>query len=172
MVLSDDVRGRVRSYIQHQAGKSREAIIDLIGTSQTKYLELISGVPEATTGAKPAPDEWSIRELTLHVITAEDGVTRIIDTTSKGGSVATGERVLGFKKDDEGAPFSTLVSQLRESNARLLDAVRDLPSDANVTETAQHPFFGPLNCLEWAVFQRVHDEDHLQHAAKIIAAVS
>jgi hypothetical protein len=28
-----------------------------------------------------------------------------------------------------------------------------------------------LNCKEWAAFQRVHDEDHVQHAEKILAAV-
>ncbi len=170
MVLSDDIRERVRAYIQHQGAKSREAIIDLVRTSQTKYVELVSAVPDGITAAKPAPEEWSIRELTLHVITAEDGVTRVIETTSRGGGVALGDRVLGLKKDDDGRPFAELVAQLRDANARMLDAVRDLPAEPDTSATVQHPFFGPLNCLEWAVFQRVHDEDHIQHAAKIVAA--
>jgi hypothetical protein len=37
--------------------------------------------------------------------------------------------------------------------------------------TRPHPFFGELTAMQWAVFQRVHDEDHVQHVRKILAAV-
>jgi hypothetical protein len=47
-----------------------------------------------------------------------------------------------------------------------------MPESPNLELKAAHPFFGMLNCAEWAVFQRVHDEDHAQHAQKIIAATA
>jgi hypothetical protein len=37
--------------------------------------------------------------------------------------------------------------------------------------TRAHPWFGELNCREWAVFQRVHDEDHIRHAGKMVEAI-
>ena len=171
MVLSDDIRARVRSYIQHQATKSREAIVDLVRTSQTKYVDVISSVPDELTTKQPDPDEWSIRQLTLHVITAEGGVARLVAATGRGDDVTTGDRVLGMSQDDDGRPFAQLVDELRRLNAGMLDAIRDLPDPPQTSMTPLHPFFGPLTCLEWAVFQRVHDEDHIQHANKILDAV-
>jgi hypothetical protein len=75
--------------------------------------------------------------------------------------------------EDDGRPFAEYVAELRDVNARMLAAIDGLPTDdsINTTMTAAHPFFGELNCLEWTVFQRVHDEDHVQHAQKILASV-
>lgn len=171
MVLNDDVRARVRSYIQHQGGKSRQAILDLVRTSQVRYIDTIKALPDELTTKQPAPDEWSIRQLTLHVITAEDGVARMVETVGRGNEVTTGDRVLGMSQEDDGRAFAELVEELGRVNGRLLDTIRDLPDPPQLSITPPHPFFGPLNCLEWAVFQRVHDEDHIQHANKILAAV-
>ena len=70
--------------------------------------------------------------------------------------------------DDDGS-YDAMIDRLRETNERLLEAIRSLPADAPLDVKSGHPFFGDLNCREWAAFQRVHDEDHIQHAKKIIA---
>jgi hypothetical protein len=169
-MVSDDVRERVTSYIKHQAGKSTASIVDLVRTSQEGLLAALDGVPEDVAAKKPAPDEWSLHDLIRHVIDAEDSVARIVERLSRGDPP---ERVAvaGSMVDGAGA-FSDLVARLRASNRRLLDTIAALPADANREAQYPHPFFGPLNCCEWAAFQRVHDADHLQHAGKIIAAVS
>jgi len=167
-MVSDDVRERVLSYIRHQAGKDRAAIIALVSGSQAELLTAVSGVDEATAGRAPAEGEWSIRELLRHVISAEDGVSRIVQGLAV-GQPPPGERSVGSKVEDDTA--AALVERLRTSNQRLLDAIASLPAAPNTTAMAMHPFFGDLNCLEWAVFQRVHDADHAQHAGKILAAV-
>jgi hypothetical protein len=64
-----------------------------------------------------------------------------------------------------------LIERLRGSNERLLDAIAAMPDEPDTNAVSSHPFFGDLNCLEWAVFQRVHDADHTQHAQKILAVV-
>jgi hypothetical protein len=73
--------------------------------------------------------------------------------------------------DDSGQPFSEYVAQVRVMNARIIDEIGEMPADPPLDNKSPHPFFGPLNCKEWAAFQRVHDEDHVQHAQKILAAV-
>jgi hypothetical protein len=73
--------------------------------------------------------------------------------------------------DDDGRPFAAMIEELRALDAEMLQTIRDLPAAPDTSVTPTHPFFGPLNCLEWAAFQRVHDEDHVQHAGKILAAV-
>lgn len=174
-MVTDDIAARVRSYMQHQATKSTSAIYDLVATSQQRYLDVISNLDDQLAAKKPAPEEWSVRELTRHVIAAQDGVTDIVANISRGAMPAPGDRPrgLGMILDEDGRPFARYVEQLRTVNEKMLGAIASLPpeSDINKTMTTPHPFFGELNCLEWAVFQRVHDEDHVQHAQKILAAV-
>ena len=167
-MVTDDVRERVLSYIRHQAGKPREAIIALVSGSQAQLLDVVAGVDETTASRAPAEGEWSIRELLRHVISAEDGVSSLVSGLAAGEPPA-GERSAGSQVEDDTA--AALVERLRASNQRLLDAIAAMPADANTTALSKHPFFGDLNCLEWAVFQRVHDADHAQHAQKILAVV-
>jgi hypothetical protein len=167
----DEVRDRVTSYIKHQGAKSPDAIMDLVRTSQQKYLEIVSAVPHDIAAKKPAPEEWSIRELTLHVLSAQDSVALLVHNLSRSEPPPTG-RGAGQLVEDKGQPFAAIVEDLRALNVRLLDEVANMPAEPALEPKSPHPFFGPLNCKEWAAFQRVHDEDHVQHARKILAAVT
>jgi hypothetical protein len=171
MVLPADVVERVTSYIQHQATKPRDAIVDLVSTAQARYLDVIANVPGDVAEKKPAPEEWSIRELTRHVISAEEGVTRMVAALGRGEHVDPRSGI-GAMVEDDGRPFAEYVAHLRTANAALLEAILAVPEQPDINAKMPHPFFGPLNCLEWAAFQRVHDADHEQHANKILAAVS
>ncbi len=170
-MLPQDVRDRVRSYLQHQGKKSNEAIAELVAASQQKFLDTIAGVDEDAAARKPAPDEWSLRELIGHVVSAENGVARLVETLPQGKTVEGTERSAGMQLPDDGRAFADYVTDVRQANTLLLERIAALSPDDDTATTAPHPFFGELNCREWAVFQRVHDEDHAQHAAKIIAAV-
>jgi hypothetical protein len=167
----EEVRERVTSYIKHQGTKSPDAIIDLVRTSQQKYLDLVSAVSEEVAAKKPAEDEWSVRELTLHVLSAQRGVAALVRNLSRGEAPPKGGGA-GQLIDDNGQPFASYVDDLRALNATMLDEIANMPPTPQLEPTAPHPFFGPLNCKEWAAFQRIHDEDHVQHAQKILAAVS
>lgn len=168
-MVSDDVRERVLSYIRHQAGKSRDAVIALVSASQAELLGVVAKVDERTAARQPAPDEWSVRELLRHVVAAEDSVSSIVEGLAR-GIRPTGDRKMAMMVEDASAAL--LLGRLRMANARLLDVIAALPAEPDTAAVAAHPFFGDLNCLEWAVFQRVHDADHAQHAGKILASVS
>lgn len=171
-MVSEEITARVRSYIRHQATKSRDFIVDLVATSQARYLDVIDGLDDALVVKNPAPGEWSVRELTLHVLTTEASVARMIEATARGEKPPAEKRGLAMVGDDDPTtPFAVIVDRLRGVNAAMLDAIRGMPDPPDTSLEPEHPFFGPLNCVEWAVFQRVHDEDHVQHANKIVAAV-
>ncbi|MDP9235811.1 MAG: DinB family protein [Chloroflexota bacterium] len=170
MVLPDDIRERVTSYIKHQATKSPEFLVDFVRVSQERYLDAVGSAGEELSLRKPAPGEWSLRELTRHVIDAQSSVRDIVAMASR-GEKPPARGGAGMMGEDDGRPFAQLVDELRALDAQMLDAIRDLPAVPDTAITPPHPFFGPLNCLEWAAFQRVHDEDHVQHAGKILAAV-
>jgi hypothetical protein len=174
-MLPQDVRDRVTSYIQYQATKPRDSIIDLVRASQQRYLDIVSNVDDAAGAKKPAADEWSIRELLRHVIKAEQDVALLVEHLSRSTMPppdVTGRRGAGTQIDDDDRPLSALVEQLRGLNDAMISAITSLPESPDLGTKAPHPVFGPLNCLEWAVFQRVHDEDHVQHAQKILAATA
>lgn len=171
MVLPDDIRDRVTSYIKHQATKSPEFLVEFVRTSQQRYIDAVGSAGEEHSARKPAPEEWSLRELTRHVIDAQSGVRDIIAAASR-GQRPPARGGLGMMAEDDGRPFAALIADLRALDDQMLATIRDLSPEPDTSVTAPHPFFGPLNCLEWAAFQRVHDEDHVQHATKIIAAIS
>lgn len=171
-MLSADIIQRVGSYIRHQATKSRGAIVDMVAANQTRYLGTISPLTdEAARRTPPGEGEWCVRELTLHVIATQDHVATVIHHASRGEQPPPRDPPggIGMTIPDEGQPFAALVERLRTTNQAMLETIRNVPESPNLEVMAAHPFFGPLDCLQWSVFQRIHDEDHIQHAARIIA---
>lgn len=169
--VPDDVVARVRSYIQHQGTKSSGALADLVRTSQQRYLDVVGAISDEVAAKKPADDEWSIRELTRHVITTETYVTGLIWHTARAQEPPPRPGSIGMTVDDDARPFAGWVAALQEANAKMIETILTLPETPDLAIKPAHPFFGPLNCHEWAAFQRVHDEDHVQHAGKILVAV-
>jgi len=167
----DEVRDRVTSYIQHQGAKSPDAILVLVKTSQQRFLDVVGDLQDDVAARKPAPEEWSVRELIRHVIDAEESVASLVHNLSRGEG-PSGRGGAGRMMEDSGQPFGDFVQRLRAVNDMLIAEIGGLPDAPELETKAPHPFFGPLNCKEWAAFQRVHDEDHVQHAQKILAAVA
>jgi hypothetical protein len=169
MVIPDDVRERITSYIKHQATKSQPAIADLVSATQERFLEIVAPLDDALVARQPAPDEWSIHDLVRHVISAEAGVAKLVHGLARGARPDL--KGVGIGSMVDAGSFGELLGQLRATNAALLDAIKSLPRAPDTQTVAPHPFFGDLNCLEWATFQRVHDADHVQHAEKILGAL-
>jgi len=170
-MVAEDVRERIVSYIKHQAGKPNDDIASLVVERQQRLLDVVGALPDERASAIPGGETWSIRHLVRHVIDAETAVERLIHGLALGERPDTGRRGVGSMMDDDGRPFAALIDDLRELNGRLVETVRGLPAEPDLDTTAAHPFFGELNCREWAAFQRVHDADHIQHAQKILAAL-
>jgi len=169
--IPDDVRARVVSYIQHQGAKSKDGLADLVRTSQQRYVDVVAAVSDEIAAMKPAADEWSIRELTRHVATTERFVADLIWHSARGQEPPPRPGGIGMTIADDARPFAGWVAELRDANAKMLETILGLPDAPDIAIKPAHPFFGPLNCREWAAFQRVHDEDHVQHAGKILAAI-
>lgn len=171
-MLPDDIRERVVSYIRHQAGKPGPEIATLVAESQATFLDTVGPADDDTASRNPADGEWCLRELVRHVIGAQLGVAELVHSLARGERPAPGGRGIGMMAEDQEQPFAALVAEVRQANETMLAAINGLPADANTTLQAPHPWFGDLNCREWAVFQRVHDADHIQHAQKILASVT
>jgi hypothetical protein len=169
-MMDDDTRQRLVSYLEHQAKKDVPRILELIEEQRRRLLALLDGVTDEQAAFRPAPDQWSIADVLRHVIAAEEGVARIVESLAR-GIVPEGSRQTGSQVPDEGQSLSALVGRLRTARAGLLERVRGWPASPDLTATFDHPFFGPLNCKGWVAFQRLHDADHIGQIGQIKAAV-
>ena len=164
VTISDDVRERLVSYLKHQAGKSPQAIKELVQKGHDQLLDRFDGLSEEQATFKPEPDVWSVVEVLQHAAPAKRSVANLCVTLARG---ATPERGGG---DTTYASLAEARSALEAAHMELLAFVDGLSPDVNVEARFEHSFFGELNCLEWAAFQRVHDGDHAGQIDQIRAA--
>lgn len=177
-LISEDIQANRERYlgIMHDHGtKSPDDIINSVQQTQADLLALFRSVPDDVAQKKPAADEWSMRELAIHGVFTERLIAKIIHHASR-GEIPSAEDLEGagigmMPLTEDTRAYTDLLDALERTNRDLLEAVRALPESPNQEMKLPHPFFGPLTCLEWAGFQRVHDLDHIQHARKILAAV-
>lgn len=168
-MVTEDAQHRLISYLGHQASKDVPVLVELIEEQRARLLALLDGVSEEQAAFRPAPDQWSIADVLRHVIAAEEGVARIVDSLAR-GAVPEGQRALGSHIPDEGQPLAALIARLHASRADLLARIRGWPASPDLTATFEHPFFGPLNCKGWVAFQRLHDADHTGQLEQIMGA--
>jgi len=140
-----------------------------------QFLDIMRAPSETQALRKPAPEEWSLRELALHAAFTERLIAKLIHHTARGEFPAPADLEgagIGMMPPDDGRPYARVLADIERTNVDIITAIEALPEAPDLEFRLAHPFFGPLNCLEWAGFQRVHDTDHIQHARKIIAATS
>ena len=174
-MVSEDIRANRDRYIaimREHGVMSPQAIVESVRETQGELLAIYSSVPEEQAQLKPAADEWSLHELAVHTVFTERLIAKLIHHIAR-SSTPTAEDLdgagIGMMPKNDSRSYPEVLDDLRRTNNDLLAAVRDLPDVADTEMKLPHPFFGPLTCLEWAGFQRVHDLDHIQHARKILA---
>jgi sulfur relay (sulfurtransferase) complex TusBCD TusD component (DsrE family) len=174
-----DVRERVTGYIKHQASKSNQAILDLVQKGHEQLMDGIDGVSDQQATFKPSADEWSVLDVMQHVVAAKKGVARMCQALARGeqpaGIGGEGQEEGDLKKQDgvTGRAYASLAEASAEAvkaHDELVAFVNSVSDESNTDTTFDHFLFGPLNCREWAVFQRVHDGDHGGQMDKVKAA--
>ena len=174
--LQSDVQERVTGYIKHNSKKSNAAVRDLVEHGHKRLLEIIDGLSEEQATFKPSSEEGSGLGTMQHVVAAKKGVARMCEELARGeqpGGIG-GEGQETRKQDGvTGRTYATLAEATAAAvaaNEELIAFVNGLSEASNTEETFDHFLFGPMNCREWAVFQRVHDGDHGGQIEKIKAS--
>ena len=160
MVLPDEARRSVVSYLVHQGSKDAPAIVAVIERERRRLTSLLATVSQEQAEFVPSPGQWSIRDVVRHVAGTERGAARIIAELAS--AIAPAEPA-----DVAGQSLAELREELREARAQLLQVVEGLGEDARLEAKHDHPFFGSLSWKEWLAFQRVHDGDHIQQIEAI-----
>lgn len=175
-MISQDIRSNRDRYLAIMAEHGTLAPQDIVASvseTQADLHAVFSSASVEVAARKPAPNEWCLLELVRHAAFTERLVGKLIHHLARDAYPSAEDfegAGIGMMPDDDHG-YAEVLDDLALKNAALLDEVRDLPDAPNVEMKADHPFFGPLNCKEWAGFQRVHDLDHIQHARKILADI-
>jgi len=169
-----EMADRIRSYIQHNATKSPEALRDLVQKGHEQVLGLIEGLSPEQVVFKASTGDWSVLETLRHVVAAKRGVARVCVRLAA-GETPGGLGGEGQEQDGVmGAEYATLAEARAAVDAAHGDQLAFVDglasSQPNVEARFNHFIFGDLNCREWAAFQRVHDGDHAGQIEQIKAA--
>lgn len=168
--VTDELRSRIVSYIAHNAAKPREEIRGLIERQHRTLMNVLEGVTDERSSIRPPGDEWCIKDVLRHVIDGKRMTARLIDRLARGERIE-GSVPLGAQSPESGASLGSLIAAAEDAHRALLETLDRLPADIDRGATFEHPFFGPLDALGWAVFQRIHDADHSQQIEAMLAQV-
>lgn len=154
------------AFIAEHAGKDPAQIAEVVQEGHDEILDAIAQLTDEQATHKPSDDDWSVLDAMAHVVTTKQVCAGLC------GSLAGGSRPPGIGPEWEEEPaqdgvttvrFQTLAAAREAADTahqQLMGNISKLDS-ANLDVRFKHYIFGPMNAREWAVFQRVHDGDHI-----------
>ncbi len=166
LTIPDDRRAAAIAFIHEASARTPKEIEALVQQGHDHLFAALAGVSESQAAHKPSADDWSILELMAHVVTTK----RVVVALST--NLGDGHLPAGFGPQFEEAAaqdgvtvarFDTLAearSAAQAAHEDLLAYIRRLDAGVNTEIRFKHFVFGALNSREWAVFQRIHDDNH------------
>jgi uncharacterized damage-inducible protein DinB len=150
---------RMRSYYLTQG--ERYTFSEMWPRAVQARLELLgalAGVDDAEAEWAPSADDWSIKEVALHVLNGSRSTRRVVQALSAGESADSSNIDPPRKTTD--ASMDDLREQLRDDGIDWASVTATLPPTPPSEPTAPHSMFGELPARSWYLFQRTHDLDH------------
>ena len=154
------------AFIAEHSVEEPARIAAIVQEGHDEILAAIAPLTDAQAKQKPSDDDWSVLDAMAHVVTTKQVCAGLC------GSLAGGARPPGIGPEWEEEPaqdgitnvsFETLAAAREAAESvhqQLLEIISKLES-ANLDVSFKHYIFGPMNAREWAIFQRIHDGDHI-----------
>ena len=179
MTQPGDANQQAISYMQYQGAKGLKELAGLVERTAADWSRCLEDISEEQAEFKPLPigaaaegPEWCVKEVLGHFLETTHGVNRQVAQVAAGKA----PRELGDASPGH-LPTDARSSSIEELRRQVIDVLQEarrltlsLPEDGRLTETFNHPFFGPLNLKEWIAFQRIHSLDHIQQVEQIRAS--
>ena len=168
-MVAEDVREQALSYVRHNVAKGPESVREVVRKGQQQVLALIDGMTEQQAAFKPDAETWSVIEVLHHVAESHRSLARRCAMLARGEALPDIESVGGLAKEAP-ATLKETRTELEAAQGEMRAFVDSLSAESNTGPTLAHPWFGPMNCIEWPVFQRVHDGDHINQIEQLKSA--
>ena len=169
----DARRQKLLDFVREHASKEPDALKELLTEGHEQLVSAISALSTEQAAWKPAPDEWSALEAMSHITEVKEGVTKTCVALAAGEAPPPVEEALvaeWIAKGYSGEPFASpaaAVEAAEAAHAAMLAFLESISDATSRSATHDHPFVGPMNCVQWAVFQRAHDADHASQVTDV-----
>jgi hypothetical protein len=169
----------------------REVALKSLQATHDAFLQSIAGLSEAQWKFKPAPDRWSIAEVSEHIAISESTIFGMVQskvmtspaTPEKRAEVAgKDETVLKMVPDrshkaqapeflkptNRWATQAELTKAFEDSRKATMDYVRTTNDDLR-DHFGPHPLLGPLDAYQWILLISAHSERHTKQIEEVKA---
>jgi len=169
----------------------RARVIQLLRESQKEFLAAVENLSQEAWTYKPAPDRWSVAEVSEHIMLAEETLFGMAQKalgapanpeaeTRTAGKTEFLERVMVDRSRRAQAPESVkplglaraeILDRYQGSRARTMKFIEATTAGLKA-HTADHPFpvFGTLNAYQWILYIPLHNIRHNQQIAEVKAS--
>jgi hypothetical protein len=162
---NQDRMAKAAAWITKHEDDSQEALIVQFTGLTEQFTHEVSGLSDARFDFKPSAEEWSVREVCLHVSKAIPSCAAMMKQLA-GGQKPEEKSELGQMNDDSGAQ-TDVISMLEGGFKSSLASLDCLDGTENLEATLDHPFFGALHCRRAAVFNNLHLIAHVKQVQRI-----
>jgi len=156
---------KAKQWLQSVSQESATDLGSRLSNVQVKFTSELDGLSEEQSRFKPSSDEWSVREVSLHVSRWMRANSEAVTEMASGQSAADVEEV-GSMDDDPGE-WNLVEEQVASSFSIAEQSSQSLGGEPNLELTAPHPFFGELNCTQWFAFNLMHLNVHIAQIKRI-----
>ena len=142
----------------------RKALIDRLEAGGKEFVHYLSQFSEEAANTSPAPDQWSVRQLAIHMRDTEEQVFLLrteLALTGEHPQVSTFIQEEWSKEHpSDGESLEKITYDFRVARRKLIRLLRKA-SNREWNDWAMHPKLGKLSVGLMAVFNYSHSLDHL-----------
>jgi hypothetical protein len=169
----------------------REVALNSLQATHDAFLKSIAGLSEKQWRFKPAPDRWSVAEVSEHIAVAESGIFGMVQgkimtspaTPEKRAEVAGKDETIlkmvpdrshkaqapeFLKPTNRWATQADLVKAFEDSRKATMDYVRTTNDDLR-DHFGPHPLLGPMDAYQWILLISAHSERHTKQIEEVKA---
>jgi DinB superfamily len=169
----------------------RQAALQNLQATHDAFLKSIAGLSEKQWRFKPAPDRWSVAEVSEHITISESTIFGLVTqkmmtspaTPDKRADVkVTDQQILTLipdrshkvqapemlKPTSRWATQAELVKTFEQERMATMDYVRTTNDDLR-DHIYPHPLLGPLDAYQWILLISAHSERHTKQIEEVKA---
>jgi len=173
------------------SAEEREAAVKSLQATHDAFLKSIAGLSEKQWRFKPAPDRWSVAEVSEHIAVSESSIFGFVQkqimtspaAPEKRAEVKVTDEMILEKVPDRShkvqAPeflkptsrFATREENIKafeDSRKATMDYVRTTNDDLR-DHFGPHPVLGPMDAYQWILLISAHSERHTKQIEEVKA---
>ncbi len=173
------------------SASERESALNSLQATHDAFLKSIAGLSEKQWGFKPAPDRWSIAEVSEHIAVSESAIFGLVQkqimmspaNPDKRPEVAGTDEIILTKVPDRSrkaqapeflkptnrwATREELTKAFEDSRKATMDYVRTTNDDLR-DHFGPHPMLGSLDAYQWILLISAHSERHTKQIEEVKA---